>query len=162
MRVWLWLVYKFTKNCQIYWLFSEFIQTKKRYPTSLDKIHIQNTYQNTYQLGNYLSYQAKIFLMNLTPKELTCCKISNICHCAFKPRSHDIFFSWTFDLRFINSNRYLLFGVFFLPHHRLFRERQAFAQTPAHAHLEMSRWAKNWLPNKQQISRLDCFYFLQA
>ena len=40
MRVWLWLVYKFTKNCQIYWLFSEFIQTKKRYPTSLDKIRI--------------------------------------------------------------------------------------------------------------------------
>ena len=28
MRVWLWLVYKFTENCQIYWLFSEFIQTK--------------------------------------------------------------------------------------------------------------------------------------
>ena len=93
MIVWLWLVYKFTENCQIYRLFSEFIQTKKRYPTSLDKIHIQNTYQNTYQLGNYLSYQVKIFLMNLTPKELTCCKISNICHCAFKPHSHDIFFS---------------------------------------------------------------------
>ena len=41
MRVWLWLVYKFTKNCQIYRLFSEFIQTNKRYPTSLDKIRIQ-------------------------------------------------------------------------------------------------------------------------
>ena len=40
MRVWLWLVYKFTENCQIYRLFSEFIQTQKRYPTSLDKIHI--------------------------------------------------------------------------------------------------------------------------
>ena len=40
MRVWFWLVYKFTENCQIYRLFSEFIQTKKRYPTSLDKIHI--------------------------------------------------------------------------------------------------------------------------
>ena len=40
MRVWLWLVYKFTENCQIYRLFSEFIQTKKRYPTSLDKIRI--------------------------------------------------------------------------------------------------------------------------
>ena len=37
MRLWLWLLYKFTKNCQIYRLFSEFIQTKKRYPTSLDK-----------------------------------------------------------------------------------------------------------------------------
>ena len=40
MIVWLWLVYKFTENCQIYRLFSEFIQTKKRYPTSLDKIRI--------------------------------------------------------------------------------------------------------------------------
>ena len=27
MRVWLWLVYKFTENCQIYRLLSEFIQT---------------------------------------------------------------------------------------------------------------------------------------
>ena len=40
MRVWLWLAYKFTKNCQIYRLFSALIQTKKRYPTSLDKIRI--------------------------------------------------------------------------------------------------------------------------
>ena len=40
MRVWLWLVNKFTENCQIYRLFSEFIQTQKRYPTSLDKIRI--------------------------------------------------------------------------------------------------------------------------
>ena len=40
MRVWLWLAYKFTETCQIYRLFSEFIQTKKRYPTSLNKIRI--------------------------------------------------------------------------------------------------------------------------
>ena len=40
MRVWLWLVYKFTKNFQIYQLFSEFVETKKRYPTSFDKIRI--------------------------------------------------------------------------------------------------------------------------
>ena len=40
MRVWLWLVYKFTENCCCSWLFSEFIQTQKRYPTSLDKIRI--------------------------------------------------------------------------------------------------------------------------
>ena len=40
MRVSLWLVYKFTENCQIYRLFSEFIQTKKRYPTYLDQICI--------------------------------------------------------------------------------------------------------------------------
>ena len=38
-RVWLWLVYKFTKNYCHSWLFSEFIQTQKRYPTSFDKIH---------------------------------------------------------------------------------------------------------------------------
>ena len=38
MRVWLWLTYKFINNCQIYQLFSEFIQTQKRYPTSLDKM----------------------------------------------------------------------------------------------------------------------------
>ena len=37
IRVWLWLVYKFTENWQIYRLFSEFIQTKKRYPNSLEK-----------------------------------------------------------------------------------------------------------------------------
>ena len=40
IRVWLWLVYKCTENSQIYRLFSEFIQTKKRYPTSPDKIRI--------------------------------------------------------------------------------------------------------------------------
>ena len=39
MRVWLWLAYKFTEDyCS--WLFSEFIQTEKRYPTSFDKIRI--------------------------------------------------------------------------------------------------------------------------
>ena len=50
-----------------------------------------------------------------------------------------------------------------IPHHkyhRLFHERQAC--THAHAHLEMSRQAKNYPPNKQQIAHLDCFYFLQA
>ena len=40
MRVWLWLVYKFTENYCRLRLFSEFIQTQKRYPTSLDKIRI--------------------------------------------------------------------------------------------------------------------------
>ena len=33
------VVYKFTKNCHLQ-LFSEFIQTKKRYPTPIDKIGI--------------------------------------------------------------------------------------------------------------------------
>ena len=40
MRVWLWLVYKFTENYYPSLLFSEFIQTQKRYPTSPDKICI--------------------------------------------------------------------------------------------------------------------------
>ena len=40
MRVSLWLAYKCSQNCQIYRLFSEFIQTKKRYPICLDKIRI--------------------------------------------------------------------------------------------------------------------------
>ena len=40
MRVWLWLFYKFTKNYCCLQLFSNFIQTQKRYPASLDKICI--------------------------------------------------------------------------------------------------------------------------
>ena len=40
MSVWLWLVYKLTENYCRLRLFSEFIQTQKRYPTSLDKISI--------------------------------------------------------------------------------------------------------------------------
>ena len=35
-------------------------------------------------LGNYLSYQAKIFLVNLTPKKLAPCKIAHTFRCAFK------------------------------------------------------------------------------
>ena len=35
MRVWLWLVYKFTQNYCRLWLLSDFIQTQKRYTTSL-------------------------------------------------------------------------------------------------------------------------------
>ena len=37
MRVWLWFVYKFTENYCRSRLFSEFIPTRKRYPTSLTK-----------------------------------------------------------------------------------------------------------------------------
>ena len=48
MRVWLWSVYKFTKNCCRSRLFSEFIQTQKRYLPLLIKC----------------SYQAKIILVN--------------------------------------------------------------------------------------------------
>ena len=40
MRIWLWLVYKFTDNYCRSRLFFEFIQTQKRYPTSLDKMRI--------------------------------------------------------------------------------------------------------------------------
>ena len=38
MRFWLCLAYKFTENYRHLRLFSEFIQTQKRYPTSLNKI----------------------------------------------------------------------------------------------------------------------------
>ena len=41
MRVWLWLVYKFNENYCRSRLFSDFIQTQKKYPTSW-----QNTYPN--------------------------------------------------------------------------------------------------------------------
>ena len=40
MRVFLWLAYKFTESYCRLLLFSEFIQTQKRYPTSLEKISI--------------------------------------------------------------------------------------------------------------------------
>ena len=40
IRVWLWLAYKFTENdCRLQ-LFLEFIQTRNRYPTYLDKISV--------------------------------------------------------------------------------------------------------------------------
>ena len=43
----------------------------------------------------------------------------NVFHWSeFEAISHDIFFSWTFDLLLINPSRYLLFGVYFSPHHR--------------------------------------------
>ena len=56
MKVWLWLVYKFTKNCQIYRLFSEFIQTKKRYPTHLEKIRILTRKLLVISSGNFSWY----------------------------------------------------------------------------------------------------------
>ena len=37
---WLWLVYKYTENFCYLQLFHEFIQTQKRYPTSLGKVPI--------------------------------------------------------------------------------------------------------------------------
>ena len=40
MRVWLWLVYKFTENYCRSWLFTDFIQTQKRCSTSHDKMRI--------------------------------------------------------------------------------------------------------------------------
>ena len=43
MRAWFWLVYKFAENYGRSWLFSELIQTQKRYPTSLSW---QNAYPN--------------------------------------------------------------------------------------------------------------------
>ena len=64
IRVWLWLVYRFIENdCRLR-LFSEFIQTWKRYPTYLDKISVLtwkllvvSSPQRTYSFQNisYLS-----------------------------------------------------------------------------------------------------------
>ena len=39
MKFWLWLDYVFTKTYCRLWLFSDFIQTQKKYPTSLGKIN---------------------------------------------------------------------------------------------------------------------------
>ena len=40
MRVWFWPVYKFADNYCRLRLFSDFIQTQKKYPTPIDKIRI--------------------------------------------------------------------------------------------------------------------------
>ena len=60
-------------------------------------------YSNSKEV-NYLSYQAKIFLVNLTSRELTPCKISHICHCAFKVGLICILLFWI-----------LFFSILFLP-----------------------------------------------
>ena len=45
--------------------------------------------------------------------------LENVLHWSkFKARSHYIFFSWTFDLLLINSNKYLLLEVYFSLHQR--------------------------------------------
>ena len=54
MRVWLWLVYKFNENYCRSRLFSDFIQTQKKYPTSW-----QNTYPN---LKTTCHIKLKLFL----------------------------------------------------------------------------------------------------
>ena len=42
-------------------------------------------------LENYLSYKAKIFLVNETSREFTPCKISHICHCDVNKKNHKKF-----------------------------------------------------------------------
>ena len=37
----------------------------------------------------------------------------------FKAHSHELFFSWSFDLLLINSSIYLLFGVYLSPHQKI-------------------------------------------
>ena len=58
-------------------------------------------------LRNYLSYQAKNFLVNLTPKEFTPCKISHICHCTFNVLSFSFTFSFSFAFSFTFSSSWL-------------------------------------------------------
>ena len=62
-------VYKLTENnCHLRY-FAEFIQTQKRYPTFNSNTTCQIRLQ---------------FFWWTTPRELTPCEISNICHCGFK------------------------------------------------------------------------------
>ena len=58
-------------------------------------------------LRNYLPYQAKIFLVSLTPKEFTPCKISHICHCTFNVLSFSFTFSFSFAFSFTFSSSWL-------------------------------------------------------
>ena len=37
-RIWLWIICNITENNCYFWLLTEFIQTQKRYPNSIDKI----------------------------------------------------------------------------------------------------------------------------
>ena len=53
-----------------------------------------------------------------------------------------------------------LYNFFTFCYVRLFPERWEITCTCAHVYLEQSRQAKNCLPNKQKITRLDNFYFL--
>ena len=76
IRVWLLLVYKLAeKHCRLR-LFSEFVQTQKRYPTSFDKLIIL-----TWKL---LVTSSQIFTCELKSRRTTLCKISHICCCYFK------------------------------------------------------------------------------
>ena len=84
MRVWLWLVYKFTENYCRSWLFSEFIQTQKRYPTSLDKRLLCLSWHKTYpNLKTTCHIKLKFFLRNKLLENLLLAKYL-IYRCAFK------------------------------------------------------------------------------
>ena len=79
MKVRLWLVYKFTKNYCRLRLFLSLFKLKRGILTLLRK--------RISYFENYLSYQAKIFLVRQTPRELTLFKIS-------QPQSHVTLQSW--------------------------------------------------------------------
>ena len=68
VRVYLWLVYKITENNCCSQLFTELIQTLKKYRTSLDKIKIFTSSQKL-------------------PRELIPSETSHICRCGFKMRN---------------------------------------------------------------------------
>ena len=69
-------IYKINESNCCSRLFAKIIQTQKSYPTCPDKTRIQ--------LEDFLSYQAKFFLVNVTSQDLTPLKISHICHGGFK------------------------------------------------------------------------------
>ena len=75
MKVWLWLFTNLPRIICRLLLFSEFIQTQKTYPTSLD-----NKYPN---LKTTCYIKLKYFLWTKLLENLLLAVISHICHCDF-------------------------------------------------------------------------------
>ena len=111
IRVWLWLVYKFTENYCSLQLFPEFIQAQKRYPTSLDKIRIL-----AWKLLVISSQNFSCELNSLW--ELTPSKISHICCCGFKLHKTRFHFFLYFFLRL--SCNHSPHEIMFLRHNSYF------------------------------------------
>ena len=75
IRVWLWIVYKIAENNCRFLLFTNFIQTQKRHPTSLDKTSILT--------GRLLFTSSQNFSCERNSSERTPCEISHFYHYGF-------------------------------------------------------------------------------
>ena len=75
LRIWWWLVYKFTENVCRLRLFSGFTQTKIRYPSSFDNISII-----TWKL---LIISSQNFSCEVNSYRTYSLQMSHICHCDF-------------------------------------------------------------------------------